>query len=146
MSQEFVGFVSADGFSPNDVYAFYRFDEDAQRLLAAIMTRLGPRVAGARFHAGWDQRGGRDYFFQNVEFHIRGKQDPCFFGFFHYRTPEERAGSWLEFWEWEHDDDPILRTALAKIVKDSNEAAQSGRLSTWLDDIAAHIRSELGLH
>ena len=148
MSHQFTGFSALpQGADPStgDLYGFHKHVDETRRFMATIIGRLGPRIAGARPHAGRDERGGRDYFFDNVEFHIRGRRDPCFLGFYHYRRPEERAGSFWEVWEWEHDDEPLFRRSVAELVDELRQAESEGRLSTWLDEHAESIRSELGL-
>ncbi len=145
MSGEFRGFtVTSD--PPESLYEYYRFTEEGRHFLSALVNRLQPRIASARFNAGRDVRGGRDYYFENVEIHIRGRKDPSFLGLFHYLAPEERAGSWFQLWEWEHDDNPCINVPVAELIEKVLEATEKGRLSEMLSNIAADIKKQLGLH
>ena len=144
MAHEFSGFT-IDGTLPDELYGFHRLAEDCRRFCFAIVTRLGSQIANATWNAGWEQRGGRDYFFENAELRIRGRKDPAFLGFFHYKTPERFAGSHWQVWEWEHDDNPVQAIELSVLVADVNAALSSGHIGDYLDARAAEIRSELGL-
>ncbi|MFT5429873.1 MAG: hypothetical protein ACI9OJ_000546 [Myxococcota bacterium] len=143
MSNEFRGFNPLPTIG--DLFGFHRHVDETHRFMAAVVGLLGSRIAAARPHSGRDERGGRDYFFDNVEFHIRGRRDPCFLGFYHYRLPEERQGSFWEVWEWEHDDEPLLRIGTDELVATLIEKESQGLLSNWLDEHSAGIRHELGL-
>ncbi len=145
MSQEFRGFTDSDP-APEHLYDFYRFTEEARSFLGALVTRLNTRISGARFHVGRDDRGGRDYYFENFEIHIRGRRDPCFLGFFHYAQSQDHAGSWFQLWDRETDDDPVIDVPLAELARRAGEAAETGRLSDMLSNIVADIKKELGLH
>ena len=145
MSQEFRGFTIETPI-PGDLYDLFRFAEEANRFCAAILTRLGVRIAASRWNAGWDQRPGRDYFYGNFETNARGRPDPFFLGLYHYRQPERFAGSRFQVWAWEHDDEPIVDIPVAKLLADVSEATKSGRLGDYLSARADEIKRELGLH
>ncbi len=145
MSQEFRGFSPIDPV-PADLYDLRRLQDELGRFSSAVLLRLGSRVAVPRWNSSWDGRGGRDYFFDNFEFHVRGRPDPLFLGFFHYRRPDHLVGSSFQVWEREIDDRPIMMIPLSKIIADVNVANQQGQLSRYLDDLAGELRRELGLN
>ncbi len=145
MSQEFRGFSPTDKVNLK-LYDQFRLVDECRLFCFTIVTRLGQRIAASRWHSGSDQRGGRDYFFDNAEIRIRGRKDPSFFGFFHYRTPERFAGSHWQVWEWEHDDDPVISIPLPDLIARVDAARASGRLPDLLDEYVTEIKRELGLH
>ena len=99
MAQEFRGFAPT-GDMGLDLYQQFQLVEECRLFCFTIVGRLGSQVAASRWNTGLDQRGGRDYFFENAEIKVRGKRDSSFLGFFHYRAPERFAGShWMVFRE-----------------------------------------------
>jgi len=145
MSTEFRGFSGSESI-PENLFAQILFIEQTRHFIVSIMKRLGPQVGHSRWHAGRDERAGRDYFFENMEFRIRGRSDPAFIGFYHYRRPEEQAGSFWQVWEWEHADTPAVSVPMAELVKEIRQASKEGQLPTALQRHADTIRSLLGLH
>lgn len=144
-SNVFRGFSEWEA-STDDLFGYFQFIDETRRFIGAIVERLGPQIAHARFNAGRDERGLRDYFFENAELTIRGRRDHAFVGFFHYRAPEEAAGSHWQLWDWEHADDPAITIPIAELVREVREATAAGRLSDYMADRAEAIRSHLGLH
>lgn len=141
---EFSGFSDVQAHV-NDMYGVYLRVEETRAFTTALMMRIKGGIAGARFSAGRDLRAGRDYFFENAEFMVRGRRDPSFMGFFHYAAPEAWLGSHFQVWEWEHADDPAITIPIERLQEQTNEAFKTGRLADYLDKRAEDIRKALGI-
>ena len=144
MDDEFRGFTVPDPV-PADLYDVYRFAHEAQQFVETVHSRLKDRIAFGRWHAGWDQKGGRDYFFGNVEARFRGQDAPCFFGFFHYRGPEPFQGSHWQVWRREHDTEPVVSVPLAQVVQEARDAFSSGALSDYVAERAQQVKESVGV-
>ena len=142
MNDEFRGFDVCD---ISNLHASLLLGQQCRKYVSALLRRLGPRVARAVPSAGRDTRGGRDYFFEQVEFFLRGRPDRSFIGFYHYSPVTETPGSFFEVWETEHDEEPIVRHELQHLISEVQSAWESGHLGDFLDGQATAIRFELGL-
>ena len=141
MSDEFRGFTerTVPGMHVSLVLA-----EECRKYTSAIVRRLGPRVARAVGTVGRDTRGGRDYFYDQVEFFVRGRPDRSFIGFYHYGSATETPGSFFEVWDTEHDAEPVIRHTLQALMNSVHAAWEQGHLSDYLDKEVEAIRYELG--
>ena len=133
---------SLDG---TEFFAHLLYFSEMSAVLEQLGNRMGGNVLSTVQHAGRDTQAGRDYFFDQIEIRRRGAASgPSMIGYYHYRSPEDRKGSWFEAWRSAHDDAPRLRRPLREVVAGAREAFRTGSQS-WLDDFAAEIRDALGL-
>ena len=140
MSDEFRGFQTQNA---PEMHRALLIGEQCRKYLAALIRRLGPRVARPVPTAGRDTRGGRDYFFDQIEFYVRGRPERCFIGFYHHGATTEMPGSFFEAWESEHDAEPVVRHELDELIGLVRAAWESGHLNDFLDGEAQKIRHEM---
>ncbi|MEC8023769.1 MAG: hypothetical protein VX223_07515 [Myxococcota bacterium] len=134
------------GFAPPpyaDFHAALSVMDQCRRYLNALVPRLGHRIIRPAFTTGRDTRGGRDYFFEQVEFIVRGRPDRSFMGFYHYGPSAMNPGTFFEVWEHEAEPEPCWQRGLDALAEEVTEAWNFGRLSDWLDSEAQRIRHAL---
>ena len=143
----FRGFSDAelDDVDSSDLYPVFLCLSELAGILEQLSHKMGGRIMSTVRHTDQDKVAGRDYFFDQIEARRRGAQNPHIVGFFHYRSPEERRGSWFEVWRSPHDDEPRLRKALPELVAEAREAYASGHSQQWVDDLAYEVRKARGL-
>lgn len=142
MAQVFTGLTIPNNSSLHSTLVLF---EQCRLYLESLVQRLGPRIARPMMTAGRDTRGGRDYFFEQIELAIRGRPGRSFLGFFHYGETTQTPGSFFEVWESEGDSEPCFQRSLNELAQIMDEAWANGRLSDRLDEEAGYIRDALDL-